>query len=453
MKTISFLTVIKQWKKINIKSVNNRIQVDYYDIQGNLAYSIKYPDYNTILEILDDFTQITKDLSTLSKSIYSIVVNSYKETFKEGNYINIELTLDSYFINYITTIDINNIFTNDKILEKPIITNLAYNNQPYIIQVNKANNYYTDSDAKNNYLISIDGSEPNINNSVQSYNTTNQFDVSRINENLIVKVRLVVYDNNKNIHYSEIAEYKYNTLCLLDTPIINNNNNNIYINIIRPPYESSIYYTLDGNNPNENSQVYNNSFKLKENTIIKAINKYNNFYSNVVTFNFIYSEYTEIGTSINITGAEDRKLVSPIIKNYVDILFTKQYETPQVIESISYVLNEIIENNNIYNPTEENLNRRYSGDLLNIYSDETKTENLDININNKINELNNYKYPYWDKGKWNLNYFRNNVGTDTKPTNSDNQSLIYGKYFIIRFIFDNKKRFKLETVEPSINVY
>ena len=88
-----------------------------------------------------------------------------------------------------------------------------------------------------------------------------------------------------------------------------------------------------------------------------------------------------------------------------------------------------------------------------IYTDETCTGELNINCDDGHNELNNYKYPYWDKGKWNFNYFRNTVATITKPTDSDNQSVIYGKYFVIRFIFNNNRRFKLESVESKINIY
>ena len=141
---------------------------------------------------------------------------------------------------------------------------------------------------------------------------------------------------------------------------------------------------------------------------------------------------------------------------YIDIIFNSNYEISKSIESISYVLNQIIDNFDtisIKKSIEENLNRRYSGDKLLIYTDETITNELNINCDDGHNKFNDYKYPYWNKGKWNLNYFRNNVGTNTKPTDSDNQSLIYGKYFVIRFIFDNDKCFKLETIEPNINVY
>ena len=119
-------------------------------------------------------------------------------------------------------------------------------------------------------------------------------------------------------------------------------------------------------------------------------------------------------------------------------------------------MNQIIDNFDtitIKKSIEENLNRRYSGDKLLIYSDETITGELNINCDDGHNEFNNYKYPYWDKGKWNLNYFRNNVCTNTKPTTSDTQSLIYGKYFVIRFIFNNNRRFKLEAIEVNTNVY
>lgn len=163
-------------------------------------------------------------------------------------------------------------------------------------------------------------------------------------------------------------------------------------------------------------------------------------------------------------------------KSYVDIIFNFDYENSRVLECIKYVLNEIKDNISIYNIVEEKLNRRFSGDILRIYTDETDSEDLDIYVNElELNNVNNYKLPYFDKGKWNLNYFRNKINTlptdkevnnsygnndDTVVTDvekrtmrSDNRSLIYGKYFVIRFIFNNDKKVKLDTIEIATNNY
>lgn len=169
------------------------------------------------------------------------------------------------------------------------------------------------------------------------------------------------------------------------------------------------------------------------------------------SYEFDYKELTDKSNTLfdNYTTNDKQD-------RYIDLIYNSNYELPKVIESISYNLSNIINNfdlNIIRNTVEENLNRKFSGDRLYVYTDETCTGKLNINCDDGHNKLNDYKYPYWDKGKWNFNYFRNTVATTTKPTNSDSQSVIYGKYFVIRFIFNNNRRFKLESVEPKINIY
>ena len=204
----------------------------------------------------------------------------------------------------------------------------------------------------------------------------------------------------------------------------------------------------------------------------------------------VYINYYEVPGE----DEEDEPTLAENIESYVDIIFTPSYEMPQVLEHINYVLNEVKKNSiNINNVVEEDLNRRYSGDVLNIYTDETGSGDLDIHIDlADLNKPSAYKYPYFEKGRWNLNYFRNLINTViynkqraeaaiselpptdletynshgipvpvTTPTTdvekrivrSDNKSLIYGKYFVVRFIFKNDKRVKLDTVNIATNPY
>ena len=161
-------------------------------------------------------------------------------------------------------------------------------------------------------------------------------------------------------------------------------------------------------------------------------------------------------------------------KSYIDIIFNNEYYIIKALNSIRYLLNAIEDNISVYNITEEQLDRRFSGDALRIYSDETDSGDLDISVDKaNINALTNYKYPYFYKGYWNLNYFRNKIldtVTESEVKNSlgndavaddinkhfvrsDNRSLIYGKYIVVRFIFNNDKPIKLDGVDINTNPY
>lgn len=149
------------------------------------------------------------------------------------------------------------------------------------------------------------------------------------------------------------------------------------------------------------------------------------------------------------------------IRPYVDIICNEQPNVNKQLDAISYVL-DIIKGSgysfDIVKPTEENLNRRYSGRELRIYTDETDTENLDIDVKQSAprrEDMTSYadtwRYPVYDKGKWLLNYFRNRINDAVNK--SDTKSLIYGKYIVARFIFNKDDRVKLENVTFKINPY
>lgn len=137
--------------------------------------------------------------------------------------------------------------------------------------------------------------------------------------------------------------------------------------------------------------------------------------------------------------------------SYVDVIFNDAFDIIKSLEFISYLLSEKLDYFSNINNAEGNLNRKFSGYQAIIYSDETYSGLLDINVNNNPNSYNSYKYPYYDRGKWNFNYFRNYVERE----DSDDRSLIYGKYIVCRFIFnnDNNVKFKLEGVEFKVNKY
>lgn len=203
------------------------------------------------------------------------------------------------------------------------------------------------------------------------------------------------------------------------------------------------------------------------------------------------------------TGYVKPALSNKVIKNYIDIIYSKDIEYTKSLESIQYVLNFINEPFGTINIAEQAFGRlnnkkdgRYSGDYLVLYSDETYSGEININDEGNNNVMNNYKYPSFQKGHWEFNYFRND---GTKPitadelakvyTNipyvdsngntiiatitlndlyksfgitstesgialrSDNRSLIYGRYIVARFIFNNDKKIKLQNVTFITNNY
>lgn len=146
------------------------------------------------------------------------------------------------------------------------------------------------------------------------------------------------------------------------------------------------------------------------------------------------------------------------------IIFPQQY-LKEVLNSISYIGN-IIEKDITSNSGRTEDGIRYSYNNLNICI--TKPENptkcfnvltdicesniinYTINDTNRPNSLLDYKGFKYDKGTWNINYFRNtNNNSDIYKYNdveSDNKSLIYGKFFILNFSFITDKPVKFEEV-------
>lgn len=286
-------------------------------------------------------------------------------------------------------------------------------------------------DKINNYIFLIDDSKLNIlsatiNNFIK---VLKPYDVRFAEHTATNRLLVCFYYTLNNINYSIVLSYNFNTQTFISL--------HDYCFKLHYKTKNIDYIYGDYNSPIDRD---NNDINIYSNQKLYIFDKQETNYKEL-----------QVETDVIFDVYKDND-----ISRYIDIVFNNQYELNKVLEAIEYTLNEIIDDFDLItlrNTLEQNLNRRFSGDKLVVFTNETNTLELNINCDDGHNKLNNYKYPYWDKGKWNLNYFRNNIGTNTKPTDSNNQSLIYGKYFIIRFIFNNNRRFKLETVEPSINVY
>lgn len=274
-------------------------------------------------------------------------------------------------------------------------------------------------------------------------------------------------------------------------------------------------YTKDGSIPN----IDNTIEKLTEEKTILDTNNAIYYFRNVFVYNDkkrnpTYSDSLRFIYNISGEGNpfyfdyEKPSLESPSnICSYLDVIYNNDYNNSKSLESINYILNYFdnrysLNAENIYNVAEDGLRRRYAGYYLDVYTDETQAINLklsdgsndtDENNRNTFNHYDDYKFAKFDKGSWNFNYFRNGFNrgnTELSETElvracnyiyynpstkqnevhvineedlkksplykSDNRSLIYGKYIVTRFIFNNDDdvhRFKLENITFNIQPY
>ena len=182
-------------------------------------------------------------------------------------------------------------------------------------------------------------------------------------------------------------------------------------------------------------------------------------------------------TSFNVINKVNTINTNYTINNYdsiIDIIQNPSYEVVKTVNSIEWCSNLI---NDYFNTitsdttstiklTEGNYIAKPCKGLL-LYTDTCTSNYIDCNISTSnaysITDTNSYKYPRYNQGKWSLNYFRNTENTsdpfdyltnyDDNRQNaqfrSDNNSLIEGKYIVVRFYFN--KPFKLETLNINYN--
>ena len=150
--------------------------------------------------------------------------------------------------------------------------------------------------------------------------------------------------------------------------------------------------------------------------------------------------------------------------NIAIIIFPKNY-LKEVLNNVSYIGNVIENDITSGNGRDEN-GLRYSYNKLNVLITKPETIVKAFNIVTDIcksniirdtiddtvrpNSLLDYKGIKYDKGNWNINYFRDNQNNrniyEYDNVESDNNSLIYGKFFILNFNFINEKPIKFEEV-------
>lgn len=158
----------------------------------------------------------------------------------------------------------------------------------------------------------------------------------------------------------------------------------------------------------------------------------------------------------------------------IDVIYNDDFESIKTLNAISWVCNRVkdfLEEAN--NTTEDMLvaeewfdpKHSYKGEVLRIYSDSVKTPAIDIahethdthdrSNDYSIQQVASYDRPRYNLGKWTFNYFRNILNRDEDPTHprvfGEQDTLLYGKYFVARFIFNRNTNFKIEDVTFEIS--
>ncbi len=281
-----------------------------------------------------------------------------------------------------------------------------------------------------------------------------------------------LFESNKEYTIRFAEDYLTNRLL-----VTVKDQNNKYITFSYS-FDNKCFISLHDYTFDKNYKTYNNSFLFTKKDTYRLF-EYNKTVTN-------YEKLTK-GTPLTEQIFYDEKLCS-----YVDIIFNDKYELPKTLNSISYIIsrnNDFNFNTNIIdqyfntdfdNEKHQNKEKLYSGFKLFICTDLTFSGELDISQDEEVNKLNDKK-PQWNNGIWNFNWFRENIKKDVTNAEleqqnvnkqmkevyqehddlyqsglekSDMRSIINGKYFIFRFVFERNEvdlNLKFETLDVNIS--
>jgi len=293
--------------------------------------------------------------------------------------------------------------------------------------------------------------------------------------------KLFRFDNNKledlTANIQEIVDYFTFEKCYIN---IDNEFNRIFIAFEADINDNKEYLTLAF------SSITNKFISIMDFKFDMALHTTNTVYFALKRQGYLckydkssnpafYDELVNIFPLFDFNNSVEQSFGQSII----DVIFNESYEIIKNVESISLIHNIINVSNrfdNIYSLFKNSNDIEYNKDLIGIsiqlYTDRTRTDILPLykqpseteiedykNKNNifDTNHLDAYKYPWYNKGIWQFNYFRDvlNKKIADAYTHSDDQSLIYGKFVIVRFIYNGEtgKRLKLDNLSVNFNRY
>lgn len=264
-------------------------------------------DNNLVLDDNEDYTlyidgELNKDNKNYQIGLYDNNILIYKEEIKDNEYI----IKQKYFNGLTQTLTVK-LFDNDTEINS--IT-LYFNTSPIsdITIVSPQNNAlldyqdvpltFTGGDNATEYILEIFKDDILIKEVSLNQNRaiiSSEFFVKDNNYTFKIKAKYLDYES-----YSKEAtvSFKMKEKETLLPVYINKDSNyvkeNSYITLNNPNSKGTIYYTLDGTDPNETSLIYENPILIKENTTIKTIIKEDKSYdSPVSTYNLNIGNKTD----------------------------------------------------------------------------------------------------------------------------------------------------------------
>lgn len=315
---------------------------------------------------------------------------------------------------------------------------------------------FFDRDSKIIYLYSGQGQIAKLNDSIEklfrykdisSINFANDYYNNRFFVSIMFYKDTTVIENNE-----QIIERKYYPVTL---------SFNILQNIKSFISLHDFYYNYAFNTK---TKCY---FLNSDNTDILTINdKYNCLYPMLELY--VDKTYPQLKEPkiINVhktdkENSETKELTLSRYNSIIDVIVNDNFEIIKTLNAVNWSGGNIdyefkeLETSDISNlRMAEDLLDTISCKFIRIYTDTCMTPLINCmqRSNDKsVYDLDNYKYPRYNQGLWTLNYFRNilNSKNNINKYSGDNNSLIEGKYFVIRFVFNSD--FKLETLILNYN--
>lgn len=233
-------------------------------------------------------------------------------------------------------------------------------------------------------------------------------------------------------------------------------------------YKQKTFVSLHDFTFDESFATKTNCYFIKDN-IVYVVDKNSNDYADIDIEDILFP------SGIKIELDEDQNPIK-YRQSIVDVIYNDSFEKIKTLNAISwigaasdeqfnYMTKHVTREGTIVIEPQYNANRInlvaepiYSNnnfvDYIRVYSESCCTDLIDISSRDYHQETplnpNNYKYPSYNNGIWTFNYLRNIFDNKNTKQNgnliSDESSLIYGKYFVVRFVFEQGRKFKLENV-------